>query len=239
MRNKIIFLTVILVLGTVLTACGPSTITVQPQPPQRSITVTGTGKVTLTPDIAYISIGVHTQNASAKDAVAENNTQAQAVMASIKGFGVAGKDIQTTNFSIYSQQQYDTNGKQTGILYVVDNTVYVTMRDLTKLGDLLDATVSSGANNINSIQFDVADKTGALSQARLAAVTDARKQADELTKATNVSLGEVQTISYYDSTAPITVQYAKADMVNAASSVPISAGSMQISTTVTIVYGLK
>ena len=240
MKNKLFFLIPILVLGIALTACGPASITVQPQPPQRTITVTGTGKVTMTPDIAYISIGVHTQNASAKDAVAENNTQAQAVVAAIKGFAVADKDIQTTNFSIYPQQQYDSSGKQTGIIYVVDNTVYVTIRDLSKLGDLLDSTVSSGANNVNSIQFDVADKTGALSQARLAAVADARKQADELTKATSVLLGQVQTISYYDSTAPITVQYAKADMVAApAASVPVQAGSMQISTTVTIVYGLK
>ena len=118
---------------------------------------------------------------------------------------MADKDIQTTNFSIYPQQQYDNNGKMTGIIYVVDNTVYVTVRDLTKLGDLLDASVTAGANNINSISFDVADKTAALSQARLAAVADARKQADELTGATGVTLGTVQTISYYDSTPPISV----------------------------------
>jgi uncharacterized protein YggE len=239
MKTKIILVIAILVLGSILSACGPSNITVQPQPPQRTITVTGTGKVTLTPDMAYISIGIHTENASAKDAVAENNTQAQAVVAAIKGFGVADKDIQTTNFSIYPQQQFDTTGKQTGIIYVVNNTVYVTVRDLNKLGNLLDSTVSSGANNIDSIQFDVADKTGALSQARLAAVADAKKQADELTKATNVGLGVVQSISYYDSTAPITIQYAKADMAAGAGSVPVQAGSMQISTTVTIVYGLK
>jgi uncharacterized protein len=239
MKIRIFFLTAVLIFGVVLTACGPASIAVQTQPPQRTITVTGTGKVTLTPDIAYISIGVHTDNASAKAAVAANNTQAQAVIAAIKGFGVADKDIQTTNFSVYPQQQYDTNGKVTGISYVVDNTVYVTIRDLKKLGDLLDSTVSSGANNINSIQFDVADKTGALSQARQAAVADAKKQADELTKATNVVLSQVQTISYYDSTAPITVQYAKSDALAAPASVPVQAGSMQISTTVTIVYELK
>jgi uncharacterized protein YggE len=239
MKTKLFFLIPMLVLSIALSACGPASITVQPQPLQRTITVAGTGKVTLTPDIAYISIGVHTTNVSAKNAVAENNTQAQAVTSAIKGFAVADKDIQTTNFSISPQQQYDSNGKQTGIIYVVDNTVYVTIRDLSKLGNLLDSTVSSGANNINSIQFDVADKTGALSQARLAAVTDARKQADELTKATNVVLGQVQTISYFDSTAPITVQYAKAEMAAPAASVPVQAGSMQISTTVTIVYELK
>ncbi|MFH1523758.1 MAG: SIMPL domain-containing protein [Chloroflexota bacterium] len=238
MKNKFLLLPAILVFGIVLTACGPSAVTVQPQPPQRTITVTGTGLVTLTPDIAYISIGVHTENASAKDAVAENNTQVQAVIASIKGFGVDDKDIQTTNFSIYPQQQYDNAGNMTGILYVVDNTVYVTVRDLTKLGNLLDATVSAGANNINSISFDVADKTAALSQARLAAVAEARKQADELTKATGVKLGDVQTISYYDSTPPIAIQYARAE-VAAASSVPVQAGSMQITTTVNIVYEIK
>jgi uncharacterized protein YggE len=240
MKTKFIFLISILVLGSVLSACGPSNITVQPQPPERTITVSGTGKVTLTPDIAYISIGVNSQNASAKDAVAENNTQSQAVIAAIKGFGIANKDIQTTNFSIYPQQQFDANGKQTGIIYVVNNTVYVTIRDLSKLGDLLDSTVSSGANNINSIEFDVADKTSALTQARQAAVAEARKQADELTKATNVGVGAVQSISYNDTTAPITIQYAKAAVAAApAPSVPVQAGSMEISTTVTIVYELK
>jgi uncharacterized protein YggE len=240
MKTKILFLIAILVLGTVLTACGPSTIAVQTQPPQRTITVTGTGKVTLTPDIAYISIGVHTENASAKQAVSENSTQVQAVIVAIKGFGVADKDIQTTDFSVNPQQQTDVNGKVTGVIYAVDNTVYVTVRDLSKLGDLLDSTVNAGANNINSIQFDVADKTAALSQARQAAVADASKQANELTKATNVTLGDVQTISYYDSTAPVTVQYSRSAVAAPmAASVPVQAGSMQIYTTVTIVYGLK
>jgi hypothetical protein len=238
MKTKFAFLIGVLVLAIALSACGPSAITVQTQPPQRSITVTGTGMVTLTPDIAYINIGVHSQDASASVALTENSASAQAVMVVIKAAGVDDKDIQTTNFSIYPQQQYDNNGNMTGILYVVENTVYVTVRDLTTLGSLLDATVRAGANTINSISFDLADKTEALTQARSAAVADARKQADELTSATGVSLGEVQTISYYDSSAPITIQYSRSDMAGGGN-VPVQAGSMQISTTVTIVYGLK
>ncbi len=238
MRNKFLLLASVLVLGTVLTACGPSTVTLAPQPAQRTITVSGTGMVTLTPDIAYIYIGVQTQNASASTAVSDNTTQAQAVIAAIKGFGVDDKDIKTTNFSIYPQQQYDNNGHLTGVIYQVNNTVYVTVRDLTKLGDLLDATVKAGANNINSIEFDVADKTAALAQARQAAVDNAKAQADQLTKATGVQLGEVQTIAYSDSTPPVPVPFAAADHL-AASSVPVSAGTLQISTTVTIVYGIK
>ena len=70
MKTKLFLLCGLLVFGILLTACGPSTINVQPQPPVRTITVTGTGLVTLTPDIAYVSIGVHSQDASAKDAQA-------------------------------------------------------------------------------------------------------------------------------------------------------------------------
>ena len=238
MRNKIIFLTTILVLGTFLAACAPLSVSLQPQAALRTITVTGTGMVTLTPDIAYITIGVQTQNASASQAVSDNNTQAQAIVTAIKGFGVDDKDIKTTNFSINPQQQYDNNGKLTSVTYMVDNTVYVTARDLTKLGDLLDATVKGGANNINSIEFDVADKTAALAQARQAAVDNAKAQADQLTKATGVQLGDVQTISYTDSTPPVPMAFAAANTL-AGSSVPVSAGSMQISTTVTIVYAIK
>jgi len=238
MKTKFLFILGVLLLGSLLAACGPSNITVQPQPFQRTITVTGTGMVTLTPDIAYITIGVHSQDASASVAMTSNNTSAQAVIAAIKAAGVADKDIQTTNFSIYPQQQYDTNGKLTGIIYMVDNSVYVTVRDLTKLGGLLDSSVTAGANTINSISFDVADKTAALSQARLAAVANAKKQADELTGATGVTLGTVQTISYYDSTPPVAVQGARALSADSGS-VPVQAGSMQISTTVTIIYEIK
>ena len=240
MKNKFLILTAVLLIGAVfLSACGPSTVYVQPQPIQRTITVTGSGKITLTPDIAYISIGVQTENVSASVAATENTTKAQAVITAIKGFSVADKDIQTTDFSITPQQQYDNNGKVTGITYVVNNTVYVTIRDLTKIGDLLDATVTAGANDINSIQFDVADKSAALTQARQAAVSDAQKQAEELTTASGARLGDVQTISYYDTSAPMAVTFAKADAMAGAGSVPVQAGSMQITTTVTIVYELR
>ena len=238
MKTKFFFLSAVLVLAIALAACGPSNITVQTQPQLRTITVTGTGLITVTPDIAYINIGVHSQDLSAAVATADNGAKAQAVIAAIKALGVADKDIQTTNFSIYPQQQYDKDGNMTGIIYMVDNVVTVTVRDLTKLGGLLDASVTAGANSINSISFDLADKTDALSQARSAAVTNAKQQADQLTSATSVSLGDVQTISYYDNTAPVTIQYSRLDAA-AGGGTPVQAGSLQISTTVTIVYEIK
>jgi uncharacterized protein len=237
MKTKLTILVSVLVLGALLSACGPTTVYTQSEPPMRTITVTGTGKVTLTPDLAYVYIGVQTQDASASVAMSDNTTKAQALIDAIKSFNVDDKDIQTSNFSIYPQPVYDDSYNTIGYTYVVQNTVYVTVRDLDKLGSLLDAAFQAGANTINSITFDVADRVEAVSQARLSAVENARQQADELAAATGVTIGDVQTISYYDST-PIVTQYVevRAEAMDSAGSVPIQSGSMDVETTVTIVY---
>lgn len=213
------------------------------EPVNRTITVTGTGKVFLTPDIAYVTIGVHTEGSEAAQAVAENNAKTQKVIDTLKAEGVAEKDIQTTNFSIYPQPVYDDQGKPTGeIKYTVDNSVVVTVRDITKIGDLLDAVVQAGANNINGIQFDVADKTAALSAARQGAVQDAKTKADELASAAGVSVGEVQTMSEYSSGGGVTYDMAAKAMpvmAEAAVPVPVAPGQMQITVDVNIVYGIQ
>lgn len=239
MRNKIFFMLAIVALGAILAACGPTNIYPAAQPPQRTLTVTGTGMITLTPDIAYIYIGVHTEDAGAATAVKANNTKTQAVMNAIKAFGVENKDIQTTNFSVYPNQKYDNQGNPTELVYAVDNTVYVTMRDLTKIGNLLDAAAQAGANSINGITFDVEKKDDALDQARTLAVESAKRQAEQLTTAAGVTLGDVQTINFYNS-IPTSFDYGKGGGgVAIAESVPVSAGQLQIIVTVTIVYELK
>jgi uncharacterized protein len=240
MRNKILILITILVAGTLLSACGPTNVYPQAQPIQRTMNVTGTGMITLTPDIAYIYIGVHTEDASASVAVKNNSTKTQAVIDAIKSFGVAEKDIQTTNFSVYPNQKYDNQGNPTELVYSVDNTVYVTMHDLTKIGDLLDKTTQAGANTVNGITFDIENKEEALSRARTLAIENAKKQADEVAKAANVTLGDVLTISFYDSTPNYyPVGKGGGGMVADGVSVPISAGQLQISVTATVMYELK
>lgn len=239
MKIKLIPAVTVLVLGVILSACIPTTITTQTEPPMRTITVSGTGMLTLEPDLAYIYIGIQTQDASASTAMAENTTKAQALISAIKSFEVEAKDIQTSNFSISPQPIYDDKYNVIDYTYMVQNTLHVTVRDLAQLGSLLDAAFQAGANTIHSISFDIGDRTGAVSQARLAAVENARQQADELAAATGVRIGDVQTISYYDST-PSIVQYVEVRaMADSASSVPIESGSMEISTTVTIVYEIE
>jgi uncharacterized protein len=245
MKTKTLLISVVLLVAVLLSACGsPAVMSASgAQPAVRALTVSGTGQVSLKPDIAYIYIGVHTENPSASEAVAQNNTKTQALLDALKAAGVAADDLRTTNFSIWTQTQYDPATNQpSGTNYAVDNTVYMTVRDLPKLGDLLDAAVKAGANNINSIQFDVADKTKAMSDARAAAVQNAKKQADELATAAGVSLGNIQSISYYDS-VPTPVFEGKgiggggADA--AALSVPINPGQLQITVSVTMSYEIK
>lgn len=242
MKTKILIVFVVLLAAFALSACGATTVNQAAQPPQRTMNVNGTGTVNLAPDIAYINIGVYTEKPTAAEAVAENNTQTQQVIDALKVAGVDAKDIQTTNFSIYPNTQYDPQTNQKiGTTYVVNNTVNVTVRKLSQLGELLDATVKAGANNINSVQFDVDDKSSAIKQARDAAVKDARTQAEELASAAGVSLGDLQTISFYDSIpTPVVEAYGKGGGGNAvAASVPVNPGQLTITVTVNMTYEIK
>jgi uncharacterized protein YggE len=249
MRNKTLFLTLALLATTIFLSAGKLSLGAQPvlaqanEPSKRTINVTGTGKVTLTPDIAYVSIGVHTEGKDAAEAVATNTSQAQKVVDALKAFKIDPKDIQTINFSIYPQQQYDNEGKPQGITYVVDNTVYVTLRDINQLGELLDAVVKAGSNSINSIQFDVADREAAMSQARKLAVENGQKQAEELAAAADVTLGQVLAINSSSPSAPVPMYDYKVGVGGAAASapaaVPVSAGQLIITLDVYMSYEIQ
>ena len=215
MYKKVILIGLVLLIAASLVGCGgvaaaqalaPSTQTeTTSQTTPRTISVNGNGKVELKPDMASIYIGVHTEGPDAVEAVSSNNEKTQAVIDALIELGVAEEDIQTTNFSIYPQQRYDPQGQPTGeIIYMVDNTVFVKVRDLDSIGAVLDSAVKAGANSINGISFDVEDKSAALSEARAAAVDDAAKQAQELADAAGVEVGQVLSISTTGVTYPPT-----------------------------------
>ena len=242
MKRIFPILAIVMLAAIALSACGSTNVVANPNPPQRTLSVTGTGTVKMTPDIAYINIGVHTEKPTAADAVADNNTRTQQVVDALKAAGVDAKDIQTTNFSIYPNTQYDPQTNQKlSTTYVVDNTVNVTVHKLDQLGDLLDATVKAGANSVNSIQFDVADKSQALKQARDLAVKDAQTQAQELSTTAGITLGSVQTISFYNNVpSPVMDEFGKGGGGTlAAPSVPISSGQMTLDVTVNMSYEIK
>jgi len=238
MRTKLSISGLVIVLALVLSACGGAT--AQP----RTLNVSGSGTIYLAPDIAYIYVGVHTDDPDLANAVSKNNTQAQALVDALKNAGIDAKDIQTSNFSVYTNGNtgFDKATGQatgTGTYYSVDNSVYVTMRDLTKMGKILSTAVASGANSINSIQFDVADKTKAMAQARLKAMTNASSLATELAQTAGLKLGTIQNVTYSDN-SPIPY-YGMGGGGAAApnASVPIQPGQTQISVTVSVTYLVK
>lgn len=213
------------------------------QSQQRQVTVYGTGKVFLVPDVAYINIGVSSRGEKVKDTLADNNTKTEAVKKALVELGVEEKDIQTSSFNIYPQPQYDSAGTVISTLYVVENTMYLTVRDLNKLGQMLDAAVTSGANNIYGIQFDILAKDKAQSEARKLAVADAKKQAEELATAVGGTLGEATIVIVSSNSYPVMPNYASMGMggggYQSSGQVPVSAGQLLLTIDVQITYELK
>lgn len=242
MRTKIVFVTLILVAATLLSGCAG--VPVAPSAAQpHTMSVNGSAQVMLSPDIAYISIGVHTEAPEATAAVSNNNSLSKAVMDALAAQGIEAKDIRTTNFNIYPMDQYNPNtGEKIGSVFSVDNTVHVTMRDLTKIGATLDAAIAAGANSVYGISFDVENKDAALAEARVKAVENARSQAEQLAQAAGVTLGDITSISYYNS-SPSPVYYDNKGVGGAgypaAASVPISGGQLTITVDVNVSYEIK
>lgn len=240
MKTKSLLIAAVFVLALVLSACQPATI--NQAAPQRSLSVDGTGTAYLTPDIAYVYLGVHTEKLTAAEAVEENNAQTQTVIKALTDSGIDAKDIRTTNFSIWPMDKYDPitgapSGEKT---YAVDNTVYVTVRDLETLGDMLDTVIQAGANTVQSIQFDVADKDAALGTARTDAVKDAASKAEELATAAGVELGELQSVSFVTSpNYPMFDGRGGGGEAQAASTVPIQPGQLTFTVTVNVTYAIK
>ena len=242
MKKKTMFIIGTLLIGAVLlSACGLMEAQGVSPTSERYIRVSGSGEVAVVPDIAYINIGVHSEAEDVSSALEANNTQAAELTEALKAEGIEEKDIQTTNFNVYPQTRYDNMGQPVGTSYVVDNTVYITVRDLTKLGKLLDSAISAGANNIYGISFDIADKETVLAQARELAIKDAEAKAKSVATVAGVTLGQILSIDV--STPTYNQPYFGYGMGGGASrvetSVPVSAGQIVVSYTATLNYAIE
>ncbi len=243
MRKNLFIVVVLIVIAALVAGCNPFVIErdYESKPADRTIGVNGTGSVYAEPDVAYIYIGVHTENEDPKAALNANTVQAQDVITAIKQTGIMDKDIQTSNFNVCPSVQYGAMGETLGTVYMVDNTVNVTVRDLSTLGDLLEAVVSSGANSINGITFDILDKDSLASEAREKAVENARQQAKDVAEAAGVDLGELMYVSVYYSGTTYPQYEGKGGGGAYASdmSVPVSAGRLVITAEVNMTFRIK
>lgn len=206
-----------------------------------TISVVGTASVNAPPDMAIVTAGVVSQSGIAREALDSNSRATAALIATLEEQGVAAGDIQTSGFSVspnyvYSDQR-DANGYSRPPQingYIVTNGVTVRVRDLSKLGAVLDLAISVGANSINGISFSVADPAAHYQEARRLAFADAIQKAQTYAQAADTTLGPVASISESQgfSSSPMPMYAAREMVAESVASVPVSAGELAFSVNV-------
>ena len=162
----------------------------------RTITVVGEGTVAIEPDVASIQIGVETTGESADEASAEASDVMDAILAAMTSLKIPSKDIQTSGYSIYVERPIGLDGQPADeVIYHVNNSVTVTISDMSKVSDVLDAAITAGANNIYGVNFSVSDPDAVMVEARKKASEDALARAEELAALHGVEVGELISIS--------------------------------------------
>ncbi len=210
-----------------------------PATPEHTISVGGSGKITVTPDLANVRLGVLIQKPTAKAAREDAAVVMTSVVDALRKLGIADKDIATAMVSLSPMYDYSNTGaapKITG--YQLSNSVSVTVRDLSILSDVLDNGIAAGANTVDGVSFDVADRTAAEAKAREAAITDARAKANTYAKGLSISIIGVASVSESVST-PIWYQQnfaGAAAPTDKGSSTPVLPGSTDVVITVQVSF---
>jgi len=207
----------------------------------RTISVSGIGEVKSKPDMAVISSGVVSEAPTARDALAKNNTAMSAVIDALKKAGIAEEDIQTSNFQVSPQYPpTQPNQREAPRIsgYQVSNDVTARVKNLSKLGAILDALVQVGANQISGISFDIAEPKPLQNEARKLAVADARARAEIYAAAAGVGLGRVLQISETDGVTMPQPMY-RAQMAKLSWPVPIAAGQQTLTANIAIIFELQ
>ena len=205
---------------------------------EHTISVSGTGSVIISPDLADLRLGVSVDAPTvneARDSAAESMS---AVIASLKKLGIAERDIQTTTLSLSPVYDYSSDGGRPRLTgYNLTNAVVVTIRDLAKVGDAIDGALGAGGTTLDGVSFRVSDPASAEKQAREAAMVEAKAKAQTLAAAASVSITGVVSISETSAPVPYPVYYDGArDLASAEIATPVQPGTNEVTVTVAVVY---
>jgi uncharacterized protein YggE len=214
----------------------------------RSITVQGSASASVTPDIASITVGAETRGPTAVEAVAANNKALAGLMDLLKKHGVEARDIQTSGLNL--SPDYDRPVKEQAeqepdkappriIGYEIHNSIRITLRDVAKVGDLLDAAVKSGVNKIEQLSYHVADPQPTLRELRKKALADARAKAEEVAKEAGMALGMPVSIEVDYSPQQYSFMARSVSGGRYDTTVPIAPGTEELAVAVGVVYELK
>lgn len=209
----------------------------------RTISVSGIGTAAAPPDMASVTCGVVTTAKTAQDALVANNTAMKRVLVELKSKGIVEKDMQTSGFRVYPEYAREQSPRGTDKVnrvsqYRVSNNVSVKIRELSKLGETLDALVQTGSNQISGVEFGIAHLKTLNNEARKNAIADARERAELYAEATGTRVGKVISISEQQIPTPRPMM-ARMAMAESVSAVPIATGEQGISATVNVMYELR
>jgi len=221
----------LVIVAPLVTSWRPSGIAraATPTDPVHGITVQGTGKITLTPDLASITVGVTFQGATAAKAQGGASAAMARIIAAVKAKGIADADLASQWVSLQPQYDYTNQGTVPPrvIGFQANQSLSIKVHKIETSGDVIDAAVGAGATDIGGISFSVSDPAAATAQARTAAITDAKARAKSLAGAAGVSLGAA--ISITEVSSPSVVPYPYLD--KAASGAPSNPTPIQVGTT--------
>lgn len=201
------------------------------------VTVQGTGRVSGRPDTLRATVGVSARRASVQEALDAANSAAQRVLDALDDAGVAQDDVRTTEFSV--NPQFNQDGAITG--YEVANLVEATLRDLDRVGAVLEAVVEAGGDDarVQGVSYALEDDAALLTEARAAAVADARARAEQYAEAAGVELGALAAISELPRDGVFNQDFAAEEAAGAATSVPLAPGTQDVAVTVTATWTIR
>lgn len=200
----------------------------------------GEGRVSVRPDLADLRVGISLTEKTVQAARTAGALALQAVLGRMKTLGVKDRDIQTSIVSMTPAYDYGDRAPRL-VGYALTNTVSVTVRDLDRVGDVIDGALTSGATTLDSIGFRVADPAPAQLQARQLAVADARARAETLAASAGVEVGEVVAITEGGAEPPFRPLAAVRSMAMAAKdeSTPVEGGMNEIAVAVTVTFTIR
>jgi len=209
----------------------------RPDPETGTIVVGGTGRVSVEPDVADLRLGVSVTRPTVDTARAVAAETMDAILAAVADAGLERRDVRTTLLSVQPRYDYRENRQPTLTGYELANVVEVTVRDLARLGDVVDGTLRAGATSMDGLSVRVADPAPAERDARLRAMAAARARADVLAEAAGLAIVGVSDIVEGGVASPPEPRYKAARMmVSEDASTPVEAGSLEIAVSVTVTY---
>ncbi|KAF1690374.1 SIMPL domain-containing protein [Pseudoxanthomonas koreensis] len=210
-----------------------------PPPPDATLlSVSSQAEARQAPDIATISAGVVTQAADGNAAMRQNAEQMNRVLAAVRAAGVAAKDVQTSGINLNPQYRYEENQPPRITGYQASNTVTVKLRDVAKMGEVLDALVASGANQINGPSFGIDNPEPLYDKARLQALAQARARADTYARALDLRVRRIVSISEGGAAIPSPMPRMAMMKAEAFDSTPVAAGESSVLVSLDVVFEL-